>query len=354
MSNDKYVGLDVHQSSTVAAVHDDVGRCVMESILETEAEGIQSFLRGLTGTIHVTFEEGTHAAWLYDLLKPLVAELVVCNPRANKLLGAGLKSDRVDANKLAQLLRGGQLRPVYHGGASLRPLKELVHNYDSVVGDTTRVMNRIKAIFRGRAIRCAGRDVYYQRHREQWLEKLGEPGVRRRAQFLYEELDQLTRLRREAKKEMLEEARRHAAYGLLKQIPVLGPIRVAQIVARVASPHRFRTKRQLWAYCGLGVVTRSSGEYHWLQGRVERKPKVVATRGLNKNYNHRLKYVFKSAALDGIHREPFASFYEARVGRGMRPEMVRLTLARKIAAMTLRMWKKGERFDDLRFERRAA
>jgi len=261
MNESKYVGLDVHQSSTVAAVHKYDGKRLMESVLETQAEAIRSFFKGLTGTIHVTFEEGTQAAWLYDLIKPLVAEVIVCNPRANKLLASGSKSDRLDANKLAQLLRGGQLKPVYHGGSSLRPLRELVHNYNSLVGDATRVMNRIKAVFRGRTIGCAGRDVYYQRHREEWLQKLIEPGARRRAEFLYEELEVLKRLGRDARKEMLREARRHSGYRLLIEIPVLGPIRVAEILARVASPHRFRTKRQLWTYCGLAVTTHSSAEY---------------------------------------------------------------------------------------------
>ncbi|MBI2861813.1 MAG: IS110 family transposase [Chloroflexi bacterium] len=354
MSDNKYVGLDVHQSSTVAAVHNSQGKRLMGSIIETKGEAIRDFIGGLRGTVHVTFEEGTHAAWLYDVIKPLVAEVIVCNPRANKLLASGSKSDRVDANKLAQLLRLGELKPVYHGGASIRPLKELVHNYDSILGDTTRVMNRLKALFRGRAIRCGGRDVYYQRNREQWIERVTEPGARRRVEFLYEELDHLTTLRREAKKEMLKEARRHAAYRQLRQVPVLGPIRVAAILAAVVSPHRFRTKRQLWAYCGLAVTTRSSGEYRFEAGGPRRQEKKVATRGLNQNYNHRLKYVFKSAALAGIHTEPFASVYQRRVEDGMRPEMARLTLARKIAAITLRIWKKKEGFNDLKVRTPAA
>jgi transposase len=354
MNEAKYVGLDVHQSSTVAAVHNERGKRVMESILETERETIQSFLKGLTGTIHVTFEEGTHAAWLYDVIKPLVSELIVCNPRANKLLASGNKSDRVDANKLALLLRGGQLKGVYHGGLSVRALKELVHTYDALVSDTTRVMNRIKAIFRSRAIRCAGRDVYYPGHRSEWLEKLIEPMVRRRAEFLYQELESLKVLRREAKKEMLREARRHKAYPVLKQIPTMGPIRVAEVIARIGSPHRFRTKRQLWNYIGLAVTTRTSAEFEVEKGRVRRRAKRVVTRGLNTNYNHRLKYVFKSAALGGINREPFASFYQDLIRRGMQSEMARLTLARKIAAVTLRIWKKGERFNELRLKRKVA
>jgi transposase len=345
---DKYVGLDVHQSSTMAAVHDEKGKAVMESILKTEAEAIRDFLKGLSGTVHVTFEEGTQAGWLYEIVKPLVAEVVVCNPRTNRLLAVGNKGDRVDAHKLAELLRGGQLKSVYHGGTSSRQLKELVHSYDSLVSDTTRVMNRIKAIYRGRAIRCAGRDVYYTRHRDEWLEKLEEPGVRRRAEFLYQELDTLRQLRREAKQAMLKESRRHSAYPILKQIPVLGPIRIAEILAKVASPHRFRTKRQFWAYCGLAVVTRSSADYEFVEGRAQKRQRAPMTRGLNPNFNRRLKYVFKSAAVDGLHQEPFQSSYLRRTAVGMRPEMARLTLARKIAALALTLWKKGEGFDEVK------
>ncbi|HLG14182.1 MAG TPA: hypothetical protein VJH03_06560 [Blastocatellia bacterium] len=71
-------------ATIVAAVHDSSGSCLMESIIQTRADAIRAFINGLSGTVHVTFEEGTHAAWLYELIKPLVAEVVVCNPRRNK------------------------------------------------------------------------------------------------------------------------------------------------------------------------------------------------------------------------------------------------------------------------------
>jgi transposase len=285
----KYVGLDVHQSSTMAAVHDEKGKSVMESILATEAGAIRDFLKGLRGTIQVTFEEGTQAAWLYEIIQPWVAEVMVCNPRMNKLLAVGNKADRVDAHKLAELLRCGQLKPVYHGRPGVGLLKELVHSYDTLVGDTTQVMNRVKAIYRSRAIRCAGGDVYYPRNREEWLEKRTEPGVRQRVRLLYQQLDTLRGLKREAKKAMLKESGRHPAYPILRQIPVLGPVRIAEILAKVASPHRFRTKRQFWAYCGMAVVTRSSADYHFVEGRAEKRQRAPMTRGLNPNFNHRLK-----------------------------------------------------------------
>src|SRR5438445_8486408 len=84
---------------------------------------------GLRGDLHVTLEEGTWAAWLYDLLKPHVTKLVVCDPRKNALMKEGNKSDKIDARKLADLLRGGYLRSVYHGENGLRTVKELARSY---------------------------------------------------------------------------------------------------------------------------------------------------------------------------------------------------------------------------------
>ena len=194
-----YVGLDVHKASICIAVLNADGKLVMESVVETSATTILDFLKSLRGQVEVTFEEGTHAAWLYDVLKRMKAKVIVCDPRKNRLLNDGNKSDRVDARKLAQLLRAGLLSPVYHGEHGVRDLKELVRSYEYLVEDSTRVMNRIKALYRSRAIACSGTDVYKPQQRETWLAKLPEAGVRARAQRLYSELDHLTGLRREAR-----------------------------------------------------------------------------------------------------------------------------------------------------------
>ena len=150
MSRDiNYIGMDVHKEAIVIAVLNGSGKLVMETILETKASSILQFIHGLRGELHVTLEEGTWAAWLYDLLQPQVQEVVVCNPRRNALLKEGSKSDKVDARKLADLLRTGMLRPVYHGENGLRTLRELARSYQTISKDLTRVMNRLKALYRG-------------------------------------------------------------------------------------------------------------------------------------------------------------------------------------------------------------
>ena len=106
------------------------------------------FFAGLRGTLSVTFEEGTSAAWLYDLLKPHVAKVVVCNPRKNALLKHGNKCDRIDARKLAELLRLNDAKPVYHGETGVRTLRELARSYLTTTKDLTRVMTSIAAVWR--------------------------------------------------------------------------------------------------------------------------------------------------------------------------------------------------------------
>ena len=120
MNDAKYIGLDVHQATISVAVLDFAGKLVMEAILETKAETILQFLRGLRGSLHVTFEEGTWAAWLHDLLKPHVAQLLVCDPRKNTLGKVANKNDRNDARELAELLWRSKLTPVYHGEHGVR------------------------------------------------------------------------------------------------------------------------------------------------------------------------------------------------------------------------------------------
>jgi len=102
--------------------------------------------------VRVTLEEGTWAAWLYDLLKPRVTKLVVCDPRKNRSMREGNPSDKIDVQRLAGLLRLDRLNPVYHGEHGLRTLKELVRSYLTITRDLGRVMSRVKSLYRSWAI----------------------------------------------------------------------------------------------------------------------------------------------------------------------------------------------------------
>jgi transposase len=346
MDSVKYIGMDVHKESISIAVRNGAGKIVMESLIETKASMILQFIDGLRGDVHVTFEEGTSAAWLYDLLKPHVTKLVVCDPRKNASMREGNQNDKIDARRLAELLRLNHLSPVYHGEHGLRSLKELVRSYLTITKDLGRVMSRVKAIYRSWAIPCTGKQVYAPRHRDEWLRKIGEPGVRRRAEFYYQQLDALRTVRQQVRRELLAEGKKHQAWKRLCQIPSIGPIRSAVLLGILQTPHRFRTKRQLWTYSGFGIETQSSADHRRVDGQLQRAKKQSSIRGLNRNCNHDLKNVFKGAAIVASSKPgPFQEFYAALLTKGIRPEMARLTLARKIATIVLVVWKRGGCFD---------
>lgn len=341
--SDKYVAADVHSATTTFCVRGSRGRILAKATVETNGSELVSYIQSIRGNVHLTFEEGTQAAWLYDLLRPYVAELVVSDPRKNSLIADGNKDDDIDTEKLSDLLRLGSLHPVYHGEHGTRRLKDLVYAHRDAVGDVVRVKNRIKARFRSRGVMVKGQNVYGVRNRKEWLKRLDLPTSRKRVQWLYKELDQIEEIRATTEKAMNQESRRHSACRLLRSAPGIGPIRAAQLVGILDTPHRFRTKRQLWSYSGLSVVTRSSSDYVVTKEGI-RKRKRSMTRGLNRHSNRYLKALFKGAALEAS-RGPWREYYSSRLRSGQKSELVQVTLARKIAAICLAIWKKGEPYN---------
>jgi len=340
----KYVGLDVHQATTSIAVRDEQDRILARAVVPTDATALVEFFRGMRGTIVVAFEEGTQAQWLHDLLVPVVSQVLVCDRRGEKKRGN--KGDSVDAAELAAWLRQGRLRAVYHGSRERAKLRELAHAYQNVVEDTTRVMSRLKALFRARGIRTPRRRLYASAERASWVAQLTEPGARLRAEVLYGELTVLQELHPKVKRAFVTEARRDPAWRTLRTVPFLGDIRVALLLATLQTPWRFRTKRALWGYAGLAVVTRTSAEYELVDGRPRRRGRAPQTRGLNRNHNPVVKNVLKGAATAAATRPgALQDWYQQLLNHGMRAELARVTLARKLAAITLRLWKDGVPYD---------
>jgi len=339
----QYLAFDVHQATTVANLREESGAVVMRATVPTEAKAIVRLVESAGPRVHVAFEEGTQAQWLHDLLLPHAERVVVCSKRGSSPVVN--KNDGLDAERMSDDLRTGKLRAVYHGSASMQTLKELVRNYVALVSDATRVMQRLKALYRARAIPVKGKAVYRKADRKGWLEKL-QGGARVRAASLFRQLDVLLELHGPAKTAMIAEAKRQPGWKVLRSIPYLGEVRVAEIQAIIRTPHRFRTKRSLWPYVGLAVVTRSSADEEFVDGNLRKQKRPPITRGLNRNHNRLLKAVFKGAANAATVRPgPLRDWYQASLKRGVREELAKVSLARKIVSIALRLWKKGELWD---------
>ena len=344
----KYVAADLHKATTTIAVKDENGKTIRRSVMETTEENLRSEIEAIPGTVHLTFEESQYANWMYDALRPLVDKLVVCEPRHNRLLSSGDKNDELDADQLADLLRAGLLKPVYHGEQSKRDLRELVKSYDQLISDRTRTKNRINALFSGRGIKAPEGGLYATdlEARTTLIKKLPGRGMRQRAMCLYVELNCQDQLVKEARKEMLAEGKKFPGVARLRTVPGFGPIRATQAVAWIQTPHRFRTKGQFRKYVGLAVVSKSSSDWVVTESGFKRETRIQ-TRGLNQKFHRPLKAIFKGAAKDAATRnEAWKNHQNALIGDGMRPDLARLTIARKLASIVLTVWKQGVDYDE--------
>lgn len=340
---ERYIGLDVHAQSCTLAIVGPSGKRLGSKVVETNAAALIRALTEVPGHKHLCLEEGTQSAWLHEVLEPHVAELVVTVPKATK----GTKSDEADAWARAEELRLGSLATkVFKAPKAFAGLRDAARSQWVLTQDTTRIKNRLKAIYRSRGLSDAGQEIYAAKSRGPWLEQL-PASKRRRAELLGEQLDALMPLRAQAEKWLLEEAKGHAAIRWVKSVPGLGSIRSAQVVATVVTPDRFRTRRQFWAYSGLAVVTKSSADWMPKPGGGWMRTKRAMALGLNRNRQPVLKAVFKGAATTVISDEdhPLRKDYDRRVTGGMKPNLAKLTLARKLATLVLSLWKREEEYD---------
>lgn len=335
----RYLGIDAHSKSSTVYVMSAAGKKVRQDVIETNGQALIGHLGQIPGQLHVCLEEGEWSAWLHEILEPHVTEIVVEQPPER----SGPKSDAIDARGLAERLRTGQIKTeVYKAPRRFAKLRELARTYGMLTEDVVRTKNRLRSAYRRRAIRYPGHGLMAQ---AKAIPELPE-WMRQPVEALGIELASIEELRGEIEEAMVAESRRFPISRILETAPGMGPIRVAQMMPIVITPHRFRTKRQFWSYCGFGVVTRTSSDWIQLDRQWVRAP-VQRTRGLNRAYNRTLKGIFKGAAMTVIcsRMEPLRSDYVRLTENGTRPNLARLTVARKLAATVLVMWKKKERYN---------
>ena len=345
MNDVKYVALDIHKTTTTMTVIDSSGQILDHGVFRTTGEMLIARVGGLKGTVKVTLEEGCQAAWVYDTLRPHVSEVLVCDPRKNREKGS--KTDKIDTRKMVQRYRNGDLSAVYQGQASLKPLKESVKAYETLVKDCVRCRARLKSLYLGNGIPLSGEKLYSQKRRAEWLKLLKERGAAGRAELLFEELDHLTVIRKRAKAVLLAESRRHKRWiQLFRTIPGFGPIRAAQVLAIVQTPHRFSSRRAFCKYVGLKVEVRSSSDWEVLLNGTFNRRHTNYTRGLTRDFSRRLKNVFKGAAITASRRGPLADYYKNTLVRpGRKPAIALVVLARQLAFALLSVWKHEKSFD---------
>jgi len=337
-----YIAMDVHVSHTTLEVQTARGKVVKQQDLETEAKILIEAVKSVRGPHGVVIEEGAMSDWMYRTLVPFTEEVIVCDPRRNRLIVEGDKDDSVDPSKLCELYRLGALRAVHHPQRrNAMDLKRWVWLYHDQVELVVAAKNKIKAAYRYNGIRYGKQDVYDQKKRKEFLQQLPTRAARVQMEQLYKNLDGLDQDRQELNSRLVRIAQRHPVVKTFLKIPGFGPIYALTFFVIVDTPWRFKMVQKLWTYGGLGIQRHKSGKAK------PGKPQSNGPEHLNWPCNFRLKNVAKGVATVAITQaapNPFSEKYERLIAQNVSPNNAKLTIARKALQIPWAMWKKGEHY----------
>lgn len=332
-----YCGLDLHHSHCVFEAQTRGGEVVCHRDVPTERWLMEAIV-GVPGPKGVVIEEGPMADWAMRVLGRHADEVIVCDPRRNRLIGEdGDKTDHLDPGKLIELYRNGSLRRVHHPARqSMMDQRAWVWAYLDQVELVTAAKNKLKAAFRAAGLQHQDGDIYSPRERDQWLGQLPRASVRERVKELYGNLDELDARRGRLFERMVRVARHHPLTRRFMAIPGYGPIRALTFWVMVDTPYRFGSPQKLWRYAGLGLRRRQSGNPQ----RERKRP--------DEQYNRRLKAVAKGAMETAISLgdgNPFERMYQRLTRKGVREGLARVSVARKLLEVPWGMWKSNSTYD---------
>jgi len=330
-----YAGLDLGKRHSYLAVVDERGRTVRQGRVESSPEGLLWALSGLGGGLKLALEATRAWEWAYDLLSDQGLEVTLVHPyKTRAIASARIKSDRLDAHILAQLLRADLVARAYVAGKETRALRELLRYRAFLVDLQRAVKNRIHALLDRLLVRPPMATPFSRKGLE-WLAglQLPEPygqelaGLLRLLSALRQELELVAGRVREA-------ARRDERAILLTTVPGLGYYLALLVLAEIGDVSRFPTARHLASYAGLVPSTYASGG-------------VVRHGAITKQGSRFLRWALVEAAMHAVRRPgPLQEFYRRLlVGKGA--QKARVAVARKLAKAVFWMLKTGRSYKEV-------
>lgn len=326
-----YIGLDAHSKSCTFVVVNESDDILKRETCETTEANLVGFLQRLPkdATLHLTFEECHLSQWLYVTLVEHVKHLIVCNPVyvAKK---QGAKTDFRDALHLAQELRTGHLKPVYHDSSRWIELRNLTNSYLSLIEDIVRAKNRLKAVFRSQGLNTDSKNFYQTPER---AKELPNNSIRFVAESLFEQIESLEKMKLGYREYFEKNMKKYRPMRNLDTVPGIDAVRANIIVATVCQPQRFPNKHQFWGYCMLVRHIQMSG------GRIYGNKRVHGRR--------ELRDVFIGAAESALRTETkLREYYDGLRKKGLNDKEAKIALARKIAALCLSLLKNNDVYQD--------
>lgn len=325
----KYIGMDAHSSNCVFSVVDKEGVELDNVSIGTNGRLLINHIRSIEGRKKLTFEECELSHWLYEIFKDEVDEVLVCNPVANRDYKR-VKTDKLDARRLANLLRGGFLVPVYHDGSKREQFRVLMSGYQALVDEAIRLKNRYKSLFRKNGKMVKGEALYND---ENLLEGLNRSDLKFVGQRLYSLMVTMEEARQKYVEEIKKTSRWFKEIRYLKTLPGIADIQAAKIVSQVIDPNRFANKYKFYSYCGLV-------RQKWNSAGKDYGSKKI-------HGNRVLKCVYKMAGKSALKgKGGLRRYYDRLKTEGVSDKNAYNAVCRKIAAISLSIMKHNRSYDD--------
>lgn len=325
----KYIGMDGHSSTCTFSVCASDGTELDNVRIISNGRLLVDYVKSIEGPKKLVVEECELSQWFYTLLKKHVDELVVCNPVENRAYKRA-KTDKLDARSLANLLRGGFIKAVYHDGSSRQEFRSLLSGYEDVVGEAVRLKNRYKSLFRREGNKKLGEKIYRD---ESLLKDFKHRNFRFMGEECFKQLQVLEESRQRYLQEIRKQSRKFEEIKLLRTIPGIGELHAARISSVVINPGRFKNKHVFFSYCGLVRHPRESDGRNY---------------GTVKGHgNLTLKCVYKMAAQTVLRgKNSFRHYYDYLRRKGVGERAASNAVSRRIAAVSLAVWKHSRKYDD--------
>ena len=256
-----YYGFEVHARKTCICIINCKGKIIFcEDVKTTGSDFIKVLQKYNARKKVVIVEESSMTYWVCQIVKDFADKVIPCDPKHNAwIFKDNKKGDRIDAYKLAELCRLGQLKEIYHPETDERAeFKELYIQYCRYVKDVVRIKNRIKNHHLKHGFVIDGSSIYNLNNKERYINMFSSKHRQNILKALYSKLEVHLETKDRIEKELIAMGRLFPEVKLLRSIKGVGPICSCGFVAIIQSPFRFESKQTLWYYASLAIVSKTS------------------------------------------------------------------------------------------------
>jgi len=334
MNIQHYIGFDIHKKSISFCAKAAGGEIIDEGKLAARRQTIEQWARKRTAPWHGAMEATLFSAWIYDVLKPYAAKLEMGNPAMMKAISAGKKkNDRVDARKIADMVRCNLLPSCFVAPPEMRDLRRMLRYRNLVVQQSVQMKNRMSGLLMEVGAEYNKQRLHGAQYFSELLDQLQETpeSVKDLLRLSRSALETFTAAQRQILARLQKDPLLAQRVQRLRTIPGVGEVTALTWALEVCTPSRFSSIRDAVSYCGLTAADRSSAE------KSQRGP-------ISKQRNAHLQTVLVEAAkLAPRWNAQLAAVHDRERNKGHRNRAT-LEVARKLVAYLLAVDRSGKPF----------